>query len=254
MIKKIALITGLVSTSISFSAGYTTSGMSFGDVDTGNTINSPTALASITQSTDIATVTAGNSVACPPDNDSYFRRFDLDTDHGITTTFNVSDIDFGVENSVGNGTAGTELIVNLYSIPNASPLLLANLTLVGTANVSVADGTAFIQNAPVVGGVNGSTDDLVVEIVANDTLNATTFFIGSNANGQSGLSFLMSAGCGATEPTDVGSLGFPNMHQIIVVNGDVVSALPPTPVPSLTWLGLALMVLTLGFFGRRFVK
>jgi hypothetical protein len=258
MNKKIALIASLLLTSsIPFAASFTTSGMSFGDFNTGNTINSPTAAASITQNTDSATITAANSVACPIDNDSYYRRFDLDGDHAITTVFNVASIDFGVESSTGNNTAGTELIVNLYSIPNASPLLLANLTLIGTANVSVADtgGTPFIQNALVTGGIDGSTDDLVVEVLANDTLNATTFFIGSNAAGQIAPTFLLSAACGAAEPTDVATLGFPGMHQIMVVNGDVVSALaPPTPVPSLTWLGLALLVLTLGFFGRRFVK
>ncbi len=29
---------------------------------------------------------------------------------------------------------------------------------------------------------------------------------------------------------------------------------PPAPVPSFTWIGVVLMVLTLGFFGRKFVK
>jgi uncharacterized repeat protein (TIGR01451 family) len=178
---------------------------------------------SITQNTDTVNIIAANSVACPADNDSYFRRFDLDGDHAITGSFDVSSVDFGVETSTGNGTPGNELIINLYSIPNADATLLANLTAVGNATVSVADGTAFIQNVVITGTVDGSTDDLVVEILANDTLNGTTFFVGSNSAGQLGPTLLMSAGCGATDITDIASLGFPGMHMIVLVNG----TLPP---------------------------
>jgi uncharacterized repeat protein (TIGR01451 family) len=201
---------------------FSNSGIDFGSIDTGFQSRGGV---TITQNTDTATITALNSVACPADNDSYFRRFDLDGDHAIAGPFNVTSFDFGVESSAGNTIPGNELIVNLYSIPNASALVLANLTPVGTGTVSVADtgGTPFIQNAVITGTVDGSTDDLVVEILANDTLNGTTFFVGSNAAGQIGPTFLMSAGCGATDITDIATLGFPGMHMVLVVNGN----LPP---------------------------
>jgi len=225
----------------------TTSGVSFGDVNTGYEVRD--FATSITQSTDVSTIIALNSVACPADNDSYIRRFDLDGDHGITTNFTVSSVDFGVETTTGNAGSQT-LIANLYSIANADVILLANLTPVGTANVSVTDGVAFIQNVVVTGVVDGSTDDLVVEIVANDTLNGTAFFIGSNDAGQSGPTLLVSAGCGATEPTDIGDLGFPNMHMVMVVNGDVFVA-PPAIIPSLGFYGLMLLIAGMLFVYRR---
>jgi hypothetical protein len=235
---------------------FTNSGISGPNVNTGYTIRG--GATTITQSTDTATITPANSVACPADNDNYYRRFDLDGAHGITTAFNISSVDFGVETTTGN--AGSQnIVVNLYSIPNASALTLANLTLVGSANISVADGAGFIQNAVVAGVVDGSTSDLVVEVIANDTTNATAFFIGSNANGQSAPSFILSAGCGATEPTDIGSLGFPNMHILMVVNGTVGGGgVPAAPARDLPVSGLwALIVLALGVVvvsRRKFAK
>lgn len=232
-------------------SAFTNSGVGGADVDTGYTIRGGAAT-SITQSTDIATITPLNSVACPADNDSYFRRFDLDGQFAITDDFNVTDFDFGVETATGVG--GTQNIgINLYSIANADAFVLANLTLVGSANVSVADGAAFIQNVVVSGTVNGTTDDLVVEVVANDTTNGTTFFIGSNAAGQTGPSYILSAGCGATEPTDIGGLGFPDMHIIMVVNGNVSGGgtplapareLPVSGLWALLLLGFGLVVLS----------
>lgn len=200
---------------------FTHSGIGGPAVDTGYTIRGGAPVV-ITQSTDTATITPLNSVACPADDDAYLRRFDLDGDHGITGPINVTDVDFGVETSTGNGgPAG--LTINLYSVANGDATTYANMTLVGTAPVSAMDGPTYIINAPVAGTVDGSTDDLVVEIFAPDFTNATTFFVGSNPNGQTGPTLLSSPGCGAAEPTDIASLGFPGMHMIMVVNG----TLPP---------------------------
>ncbi len=222
---------------------FTTSGISFGDVNSGLNISSVLGGTLITQSTDLATIIAQNSVACPADNDSYYRRFDLDVDHGINSNFNVLGVDFATETSTGIGGV-QDLIVNLYSINNASLLELANLTLIGTTTISVADGVATVQSAVITGTLNGLTDDLVVEIVANDTLNGTTYFIGSNANGQSAPSFILSATCGAVEPTDISTLGSPGMHIIMAVHGSII----PTTIPSLSLLGLLLL-----FAGMLFV-
>ncbi|MCF6300462.1 MAG: hypothetical protein L3J52_05015, partial [Proteobacteria bacterium] len=176
----------------------------------------------LSQNTDVSTITALNSVACPSDNDSYLRRFDLDGDHGLTGPIDIDNIDFGVETTTGIG-----LTVNLYSIANADALLLANLNLIGSTAIAVtAADIGTIVNAVVAGSINGATDDLVVEIFAPDTTQATTFFIGSNANGQSAPTFLMAAGCAAAEPTDVAGLGFADMHAIIVANGTLAGPPP----------------------------
>jgi len=195
------------------------SGLAPGSVSTGY-VRTP---ASITQSNDTSTITAANSVACPGDNDSYMRRFDLDGEFGITGEFTVESVDFGVET---NDTT-FDLTVNLYTIPNASALEFANLTLIGTAIYTTTSGdTGMVVNAPVAGVVADPTSvDLVVEVFAPDFTQGANFFIGSNANGQTAPSFLASAVCGATEPTDTAVLGFPGMQIVMIVNGDVADCM-----------------------------
>ena len=50
------------------------------------------------------------------------------------------------------------------------------------------------------------------------------FFIGSNAAGQTGSSYLASAACSVPEPTTTGNLGFPDMHIVMNVTGTTSTA------------------------------
>lgn len=198
---------------------WTNSGGQPGNLNTGY-VRVP---ASITQSTNTSTITALNSVSCPAGDNSYFRRFDLDGEFGIAGEFTIDSVDFGIENLTGITTLTTT--VNLYTIPTGAPLTFANLTLIGTAPflVNVAQAGTVVS-APVTGTVTDPTaTDLVVEVFAPDITAGGRFFIGSNALGQTAPSFLASAACGAAEPTDTGTLGFPGMHIVMIVNGDVQS-------------------------------
>ncbi len=170
----------------------------------------------ITQSTDTTTITALNSVACPIDDDNFARRFDLDGDHSIVGQFDVSSVDFAVE----SGTIGASLTVNLYSIAASDPLLVANLTLIGTATISATTAGPGFETVAVAGSIaDPTTTDLYVEIFVPDSTQAFVFFPGSNANGQIAPNYLRSAGCGADEPTATGDLGFPDMHLVMLVDG-----------------------------------
>ena len=246
----IILILALISSSVfaeSFSIN-TANSESPQNIDTNYAMGGGGAAFSITQSSDTSTITTFNSVSCPADNDSYFRRFDLDGDHGLAEAINVSSVDFGVES-----TAGITLDVNLYSVPNGALTELANLTLIGSASIAITGADDLtVVSTNVSGNIDGATDDLVVEVFSPDTTDTTSFFIGSNANGQTGASFLLSAGCGAAEPTDTAVLGFPGMHIVMVVNGAIAG--PPPLVPTMTWYGLIAMLLLFAVFGRRFLR
>ena len=257
MNKKIALLASIILTSnIAFAASFSINSNSLG-LSSVNTGYSPAA-SSYTQNIDPATITPANSVSCNAGglhaDNSYMRRFDLDGDHGVTGSINIDSVDIGIETAAGTG--GTQPItINLYSIANADALLFANLNNIGTLSANVADASAVIQNFVVTGTIDGTTDDLVVEVFTPDGQGAGhSFFMGSNTAGQIAPSFIAAAACGITEPTDTAAIGFPTMHIVMTINASNAALAPPTPVPSLTWLGLALMVLTLGFFGRRFVK
>lgn len=175
---------------------------------------------SITQSSDTSTVTELSSVACSPSDDSYFRRFNLDEVHGLAAKLEISGIDFAVEQS-----DSLTLTVNLYAINISDELLLGNLTTIGTAQLQVSslDDLSTV-NTPISGIIDGGINDLVVEIYAPDNTTGTTFFIGSNANGQIAPSYLASTACDAEEPTDIADLNYPDMHLILTVDGDQIGS------------------------------
>jgi len=170
------------------------------------------------------TIITGNSVSCNAGglhtNNSYFRAFNL-TNFGITEDFNISMVEIGVEQAIGNG--GTQPItVYLYTSSQAFPGgYPASLTQIGTANINVPDQSLTLFQIPVTGTAPAGSE-LVVEIFTPDgQTTGNSFFIGSNNLGQSGPSYLMAADCGVTVPTDVAAIGFPGMHIVMNVTGDV---------------------------------
>jgi len=173
------------------------------------------------------TITPGsvscNSASIHREN-SYYRRLDLDTHFSATGTVTISSVDFGIEAATGAG--GTQPVtVNLYAIPNASTLTLANLGApIATQAVAVVDADAgTLKNVAIPASLNGLTHDLVVEILTPDGQpSGHSFFIGSNAtasiNPAGAPSFLRAPICGVNEPTATSAIGFPNMNIIIVAN------------------------------------
>ncbi|MFZ2095862.1 MAG: choice-of-anchor J domain-containing protein [Anaerolineales bacterium] len=169
-------------------------------------------------------IQAGNSVSCNAGglhtDNSYLRVFTL-TDFGIDTDFSVTNVEIGIEQATGNGGI-QPATVNLYTLEG--PLLWENLTLIGSAPVSVSDQSLTIINMPVE-GVALTNSTLVVEFFTpNGQVDGNSLWVGSNNLGQTGLTYLAAADCGIVEPTDTGAIGFPNMHLVMNVTGEVGSA------------------------------
>jgi len=187
---------------------------------------------SITQSTNTATITSGNSVSCNggspgffhTDN-SYYRAFTLSSFNPplTSTQFLVQSVTIGIETANASGTGTTQpMTVNVYS-STTNPPTNASLTLLSTANANVSDQaltslTVPLTTQPV---FTVATGILVIEIFTPSGQAAGhSFFIGSNALGQSGPSFIKAASCGITEITSLAAIGFPNMHIVMTVNGN----------------------------------
>ncbi|MGH9119075.1 MAG: carboxypeptidase-like regulatory domain-containing protein, partial [Acidimicrobiales bacterium] len=156
-----------------------------------------------------------NSVACTGGgttrDNGYLRTFVLD-DFDITSDFDVTNVSFGIE-TLNQAQAVT---VNLYTLEG--DLVYANLTLIGTTEVTLSPQDLTIVDVPVSGTAPaGST--LVVEVDVPD-MPTGAFFIGSNPDGQTAPSYLRSATCGLPEPTDAAEVGFPDMHIVMNVTGE----------------------------------
>lgn len=183
----------------------------------------------ITQSTAM-TVVAG-SISCNAGSpgflhtdNSYYRAFTLSAFPALTQPqFRVDTINFGVETANDAAGAGQPLTINLWR-SSANPPTLASLTAVSSDTYSIPDsasGTVFSANIASQPVFTVATDILVVEIFTPSGQAAGhSFFIGSNAAGQSGPSFIRAASCSVNDITNLGSIGFPNMHIAMSVSGN----------------------------------
>ncbi len=158
-------------------------------------------------------IVAQTGVACPTAPNSYYRVFDL-SDFGLTGGLEVTSVDLGIEVV----QTEQETVVNIYTLDGE--LMTANLTLVSTATLEISgfdDGT--VANVPIT--AEFSADEvLVVEWnVPNLQDDGAGVFFGANTAGQTGPTYIQAAACGATEPADLATLGFPDSAWVLNVNG-----------------------------------
>jgi len=198
----------------------------------------------ITESTSQG-ITAQNSFSCNNgsghSDNSYWRAFTL-TAFSITNNFNVQSVDIGIEsatsggapsksgskgsafsrnNQKGNapkGGTGQPLTLRLYTNTGA-PFPGGSLNLIATANYTIPDQALTIVNLPITAFVPAGSE-LVVEAFTPNGQNAgNLFFIGSNAEPETGPSYVSAPDCNITSPTPTANIGFPDMHVVMNVNG-----------------------------------
>ncbi|MEP6787142.1 MAG: DUF4394 domain-containing protein [Acidobacteriota bacterium] len=193
----------------------------------------------ITQSTS-QTITQGNSFSCNAGapgffhyENRYFRAFNA-ASFGIQpgSPYFVTSVDVGIQSAVAGG-ASQPMTVNLYA-NNGSAFPAGTLTLIGTANVDLQDQGLTVLNVPLTATVPAGTLEIVMEVLTPDgTDPGNSIFLGSNAAGQSGPSYIQAAECGLGTPTDLATIGFPNMHLVFNIHGSCTAPTPtPTPVPA----------------------
>jgi hypothetical protein len=218
-------------------------------------------LPNITQSTDPNNVVAATGVACTDGtavSDNHFiRRFFLNADHGIVVQYNVTSVDFGIESiTYVNGTSAP-VEMRTYSIAHGAAFQFANMTLLNSTTRNLPNGTALsIENFPVGGSIlDPAATDLVVDMYwADVTTNSDWLgYPGANSAGESQPGYIASDGCGIPNPVTYASIGFPDCHLVVTVNGDeqvVPTSTPPPattgePVPALNAYGMIAMVVLL---------
>jgi N-acetylneuraminic acid mutarotase len=192
----------------------------------------------ITQSTSQAIVD-GNSVACNngigTTENHYWRAFNMNTFTG-GLEYDVTSVEFGIELAQSGTGTGQPLTVNLYA-NHGSPFPLGDWqsNLIGTSGeITIPDQVDSIFNVPLTAIVAAGTLELVMEVTTPDgTVVGNLFFVGSNPDPETGLSYLSAADCGVTVPTPTGDLGFPDMHIVFNVNGSCPAG-SPTPTATAT--------------------
>jgi hypothetical protein len=145
---------------------------------------------------------------------SWYRVFDLPA-MGINGAVDVDQVTFGVqEASAGDGSQF--VTVKLHRLQG--DFVVANLTQLGTAKVSVPDETLTLVDLPLTATVPAGAT-LVAEVtVPNGEVRGDYFFPGANSAGQTGPTWVKSE-CGGPQPTDAADVGFPDFHLVLSVHG-----------------------------------
>jgi len=180
---------------------------------------------SITQNVDPNSLAVG-TIACSAGlvttENSYFRLFDLDTDHDLTGSFCVESLSYGIESAVDNGVPQS-IVVTTACLDDGLPFMHAFLTEVGSESHPQVDAELEFFNVTASGCCDADTQSLSIELEAPldcTVAGCTSLYVGSNNLGQSAPTYIESASCGVIEPTDLAAIGFPDMHIVMVVEGD----------------------------------
>jgi len=222
-------LTVIFTLSIAFSQSFSYSGLNDGSYTPDNQNRSTNSTYLITHSLS-QTIIGGNSASCNSGglhtDNAYLRVFDLVTDFGINEDIIISSIDFGIE-LASSGSGGSQpAVVNVYTL--SGTFIYANLTLIATQAISVADQTLSILNVPISATIPAGTI-LVIEVsTPSGQAVGNSFFIGSNNLGETDASYLATADCNIFEPTTTAGIGYPGMNTVMTVNAD--SAIQPIPL------------------------
>ena len=189
----------------------------------------------VSQSTTLAIPTANPILACnsggtttPTSSDNrYYRVFNLST-FGITTDYNVTNVQFGVS-SLTNPTlpGGFPVTVKIYSTTNTNfptgfPTGYTQLSSVTTnvlpANVGTLVTVPISATIPV-----GSRMVVEVGYVAQTAASLNRIFLAANSDGESGPSYIASTACTLPTPVTLTSIGATNAHFVMRVSNETLS-------------------------------
>jgi hypothetical protein len=181
-------------------------------------------------------IVPGNSGACVDEptgfsrENTYWRAFDMNTFTG-GQPYDISEISFGVEQSSGNGL-GQDLDVVLWA-NNGAPFPGGTLEPLAIFFLTIINDSSFMVTIPLdQTTVPAGTLELVMEVSSPDGVDqGNVFLIGSNSEGQTGPGYISAPDCGFSDPVDLSSFGFPNMHMVFNVNGSCPGG-TPTPTPT----------------------
>ena len=178
-------------------------------------------------------ITPLNSASCnsgKPDylhfDTSYWRAFNMATFTG-SAQYNITSVSFGVEEANSGAGAGQPLTVRLYT-NNGAAFPGGTRTQIATTSITVMDQLQMVLNVPLSVIVPAGTSELVMEVFSpSGQAGGHSFFIGSNAASQTGLSYIMAPECLTPTPTETAAIGFPDMHIVFNVHGSCSTVTAP---------------------------
>jgi hypothetical protein len=173
-----------------------------------------------------------NAVACADNTTGYtrenhfLRTFTL-ADFGISSSFKVAEVTFGIERI----SPAASVTVALYTLDG--PFVFTNLRLLASKKVPVDEQEGTLVTVPISADVPAGAT-LVLDVVAPDMAPVGgSYFPGSNQAPETAPSYIASEPCGAANPVTFESIGNGQVHLVMSVTGTTDTPLDCT-IPA--WL------------------
>ncbi len=182
------------------------------------------------------TIDDGNSVACNfrdingniiyVEQNTFYRAFDLD-DFGITSDYDITSIDYGIERLENAPAGGYPVTIGIYTTSATFPS--GTLTLVTEVTENLQDQALVIRNVPITATIGASSEFVVAISIPSDDpseggLGQVKFQIGSNDDGENDPSYLSAPDCSLSVPTPFIDQGRPDLNMVVNVNGNGATA------------------------------
>jgi len=169
----------------------------------------------------------GIAIACAPTSgaytlkNSYYRVFTLN-DYGITGTFHVQAVDFGL---TAVNSPAIKVSVGTYSgTTGGATLTNSSISIGATATINPGDSDTT-EHVPLTADVAGSVVVEIDQTADGTSSNGYKFYPAANASGQTKPGYIKAAGCSdnngnpITSPTDISQLAGTETDLVITVTG-----------------------------------
>ena len=178
------------------------------------------------------TIDDGNSVACNfrdingniiyVEQNTFYRAFDLD-DFSITSSYDITSIDYGIERLENAPTSGFPVTIGIYSVSGSFPG--GGLTLINEVTENLQDQALVIRNVAIAATIGAGEEFVVaISIPTDDPSDGgqgqVKFQIGSNDDGETHDSYISADDCSLTQPTAFTDQGRPDVNIVLNVNGN----------------------------------
>ncbi|MEM8863486.1 MAG: PKD domain-containing protein, partial [Chloroflexota bacterium] len=164
----------------------------------------------------------GNSATCALGGQSWMRVFDL-PEFEVNEAFEVSAVEFGVQQATSFFIPPT-VTARLYALDGDVPEL-DKLTLLAETSGAVSDQSLSIVSIPISAEIPAGTK-LVVELNNPAPFLLESLVFGSNSAGQNDPTYYYAPDCSVNEIVDISTQGFPDMHLVLEVVGEIAEPPP----------------------------
>jgi len=173
------------------------------------------------------TIKDNHSVSCNTGGitrtNTFYRSFDLN-DFGITSSYDITSVEFGIETMSGTPVGGYPVKVSIYTTDIAFPS--GTLTLINEVTEMITDQSLTLYSTAINATIPANAEFVVSisipsDVASDEGNDSVSFFIGSNDLGETAPGYYDAPACSINTPvlfSDI-AIGRPDIHLVMNVVG-----------------------------------